>query len=86
MAATAQGSAELKLRWSRGASEPAGVPQRWQNLAPGASAAPHAAQFVVTSVAPQFEQNLPEACLPHDGQVDVGAAAGVVGEFIVPQS
>src|SRR5690349_10741786 len=55
IAATAHGRAEEKLRCSPGPSAPAAVPQRWQNLAPGRSAAPHAAQVVAASVAPQFE-------------------------------
>ena len=73
IAATAHGSPELKLRSSRGASEPAGVPHLWLNFAPGASDALHAEHVVAVRVAPQFEQNLPDACAPQEGQATVGS-------------
>ena len=80
IAATAHGSAEEKLRSSRCTSEPAGVPQRWQNLAPGASDALQAAHVEAARVAPQFEQNLPDACSPQDGQA-TRAVASVAEDF-----
>jgi len=59
----------------------AGVPQRWQNLAPGVSAVWQAAHVAPASGAPQLEQNLPVAGEWHAGQVDVvdGAAGTGVG-------
>ena len=56
------------------------MPQRWQNLAPGARDALQAAQVEATRVAPQFEQNLPDACSPQDGQIPT-AAASVAEDF-----
>jgi hypothetical protein len=78
--AIAQGSAPAKPRCSVGRSAPAGVPQRWQNFAPAVSGAPHAAQFAAASVAPQLEQNFPEAAVWQEGQSTVadGAPSGGV--------
>jgi hypothetical protein len=76
MAATPHGSAEEKLRWSADAAapDPTAVPHRWQNFAPGVSAAPHAAQVAPPNDAPQFGQNLLPcgARVWHDGHVTVG--------------
>ena len=47
---------------------PTAVPQRWQNRAPGVSAAPHDAHVAPASEAPQFEQNRPDAGAPQFGQ------------------
>lgn len=86
MAASAQGSAVEKLRGSLEldgafACAFAGVPQRWQNLAPAVSGAPHALQVAPASDAPQLEQNRPLAGLPQDVQVpDESAGAGEAGE------
>ncbi|HEV8237285.1 MAG TPA: hypothetical protein VGP84_21890 [Gemmatimonadaceae bacterium] len=57
---------------------PAGVPQRWQNFAPGVRSVPHAAHWAPASGAAQFEQNFPDAGVWHEGQTtpDVGAGAG----------
>ena len=64
--------------------EPAGVPQRWQNRAPGVSAAEHVEQIAPSSAVPQLEQKRPDASAPHDGHgfsvaSDVGAADGLIG-------
>src|SRR4051812_23573376 len=74
MPATAHGTPDAKPCWFAGPSAPAAVPQRWQNFAPGVSGAPQAAQSADTSVAPQFEQNLPDALALHPGQVTTSAA------------
>ena len=59
----------------------AGVPQRWQNLAPGVRDAPHAAHAAPASGAPQLEQNFPLAGLPQDAHVVVPSAdEGETGE------
>lgn len=87
MAATPHGRADEKLRGSLpGAVEadagsvPAGVPHRWQKRAPGRSDALQAAQVAPASVAPQLEQNLPDACAPHDGQGEVEESPARAGE------
>jgi hypothetical protein len=69
MAATPQGSAEEKLRGASAPSGPAGVPQRWQKRAAGESGAPQEAQLAGANVAPQFEQNFPDAGNWHAGHV-----------------
>jgi hypothetical protein len=69
------GRIELLLRGSAGVSAPAGDPQRWQNLAPGVSGAPHAAQVAPASGAAQFEQNFPVAEAPHEGHRVVASDA-----------
>ena len=61
----------------------AGVPQRWQNLAPGVNAVWQAAHCAPASGAPQLEQYLPVAGDWHVGQVEVaedevGAGTGPV--------
>src|SRR6201995_5374566 len=71
MPATAHGSPDCRPLWLTGPSAPAAVPHRWQNFAPGVSGALHAAQFAATSVAPQFEQNLPETFALQPGHVTV---------------
>jgi hypothetical protein len=48
---------------------PEGAPQTWQNRAPGDSEASHLVQADCVKGAPQWVQNLPEACLPQLGQV-----------------
>ena len=59
----------------------AGVPQRWQNFAPGVRDAPHAPHVAAASVAPQFEQNFPLAGLPHEAQIAAAPAGeGETGE------
>jgi|SRR5690242_5292945 len=76
IAATAHGNAEPRPRSEPTATArestfaPAGVPQRWQNFAPGVSAVPHAPHWAPASGAPQFEQNFPDA-----GAWQVGHAA-----------
>lgn len=69
MAATPHGRAAEKLRGASTPSAPAGVPQRWQNRAAGESGAPHDAQLAGAKVAPQLEQNLPDAGDWHAGQM-----------------
>ena len=75
MAATAHGSADPSPRsWAAvpvraSAVAPAGVPQRWQNLAPGVSSVPQAPQRAPASGTPQFEQNFPDAGDWQPGQV-----------------
>src|SRR5688500_11870364 len=79
--ATAQGSGS-RPRAVRGASgwAPAGVPQRWQNFAPGVSDERHPAQAAPESEAPQEAQNCPDADEPHAGQVIVGLTAAGMRE------
>jgi hypothetical protein len=74
MAATAHGIAPASPRspTGRGARSPTGVPQRWQNFAPGESAAWQLAQLVPPSAAPHSAQNRPVALAPQEGQVVVG--------------
>ena len=50
------------------------LPHSWQNLLPGVSEAPHEAQLVRWSAAPQLLQNLPVAALPQPGHFVVGLA------------
>ena len=81
IAATAQGSAEPNPRSPLsvllpGTVLPTGVPQRWQNFAPGVSAAAQLAQEVAVSAAPHVEQNLPDAVALHEGQLCAGVEAG----------
>src|SRR5690242_254935 len=72
IAATAQGSADAKPRSvfaiapRASAFAPAGVPQRWQNFAPGVRSVPHAAHWAPASGAAQFEQNFPDAGVWHE--------------------
>ena len=66
--ATAQGTADAKLRCAARLSAPAGAPQRWQNLAPGVNGALHEPQVAPASGAPQFEQKLPVETVPHEAQ------------------
>jgi hypothetical protein len=80
MAATAQGSADEKLRGSFVPSAPAGVPHRWQNLAPMLSGAPQLPHVAPASEPPQFEQNLPDACVRQFGHVCVASAEAGDGE------
>ena len=55
----------------------AGVPQRWQNLAPGVNAVWQTAHCAPASGAPQLEQYFPVADDWHAGQVV--AVSGVTG-------
>jgi len=50
-------------------SDPAGRPQRWQNLAWAPSGARQLTQLLGARLAPQALQNFPEAAAPHAGQV-----------------
>src|SRR5687768_6019910 len=76
IAATAHGSALLSPSAERagGAASvtPAGVrtatPQRWQNLAPGVSAALHETQAAPASGDPHSLQNFPLTRAPQEGQ------------------
>jgi hypothetical protein len=52
-------------------------------LAPGDSGALHAAQFAGASVAPQFEQNFPDAAAWQEGQVTPAGGGDSVGAVIV---
>jgi hypothetical protein len=85
MPAKPHGSAAENRRGSLGSGAVAwafaGVPQRWQNFAPGVSDAPQALHVAPASDAPQLEQNFPVAGLPQDAQVpDESAGAGETGE------
>jgi len=77
IAATAQGSALASPRDGAVDGAPAGVPQRWQNRAPGVSEAKHVAQVAPASAVPQLEQKRPEAGAPQEGQRDVLVPSGV---------
>jgi hypothetical protein len=81
-AATAHGSALAKPRDGAAEGAPDGVPQRWQNRAPGVSVAAQVEQLAPASAVPQLEQKRPEAAAPQLGQRDVLAPSGVgaVGE------
>jgi len=84
IAATAHGSADEKLRCSIAPSAPAGVPHRWQNLAPIVSGAPQPPHVAPASEPPQFEQNLPDACVRQFGHVCVASADdGGTGEELI---
>lgn len=48
---------------------PAAVPQRWQNFAPGVSAARHDAQVAPSAAAPHCEQKRPETDAPQLAQL-----------------
>jgi hypothetical protein len=54
----------------------AGVPHRWQNLAPGVREAPQAPHVAPASGAPQLEQNFPLAGVPHDAHAAATPAGG----------
>jgi hypothetical protein len=61
------------------------VPHRWQNFAPGVSAAPHAAQAAPANGVPQFEQNFPIDSVPqaeHFCGTAIGDGVGGGGEAI----
>ena len=60
MAASAQGITFAMPR-AGAADAPAGVPQRWQNRAPGVSAAEQVPHIAPASVVPQAEQKRPDA-------------------------
>lgn len=81
-AATAHGSALAKPRDGAAEGAPDGVPQRWQNRAPGVSVAAQVEQVAPASAVPQLEQKRPEADAPQLGQRDVLVPSGVgtVGE------
>jgi hypothetical protein len=70
------------------APTPDGVPQRWQNRAPGVSVAAQVEQVAPASAVPQLEQKRPEADAPQVGQrvvlepSDVGAV-GEAGGFVI---
>jgi len=76
-AATAHGSALAKPREGAADAAPDGVPQRWQNRAPGVSVAAQVEQLAPASAVPQLEQKRPEAAAPQLGQRDVLAPSGV---------
>jgi hypothetical protein len=88
MPATAQGSAAGKPLGSAcavtpaagAAAAPAGVPQRWQNFAPGVSGTRQVEQTAPSSGAPQLAQKRPEAGAEQFGQV-VEGVGGVVGDM-----
>jgi hypothetical protein len=87
-AATAQGSALAKPRDGAAEGAPDGVPQRWQNRAPGVSGAEQVEQLAPASAVPQLEQKRPEADAPQLGQRDVLVPSGVVavgeaGGFVI---
>lgn len=90
MAATPQGSAAEKLRGGSVPSAPAGVPQRWQNRAAGERGAPQDAHAAGARVAPQFEQNFPDAGDWHAGQMRSASGAadedGGMGEVMREQN
>lgn len=74
--ATAQGSGSRPTAVvAVGAREPAGVPHRWQNFAPGVSAERQPEQVAPESEAPQVAQKCPAAGDPQAGQVVVGVTA-----------
>ena len=55
----------------------AGVPQRWQNFAPGESGDAHDAHVAPESGEPQLAQKRPVAVAPQDGHVpEVGGVGG----------
>ena len=78
-AATIQGSAFLGSRVVA-VADPIPAPQRWQNLAPGLTAAEHDGHVAPASGAPQAAQYRPDASAPQEGQVVVfsGEAAEVI--------
>ena len=67
MAATDQGKA-VDIPVGRAAGLPAGVPHRWQNLAPGVSGARQAAHAAPCRGAAQFAQKFPVPSVPQLGQ------------------
>ena len=75
MPAMAQGREDEKLRGSDPleAGAPTAAPQRWQNRAPGDSAAPQDAHGPADMLAPHDEQNLPLASAPQVGHFLVGS-------------
>jgi hypothetical protein len=75
IAATPQGSEVDNVVRGAVAAAPAGVPHRWQNLAPGVSGAEHAPHVAPASDAPQFEQNLPTVSAPQVGHFTAAAGA-----------
>ena len=81
-AATAHGSALANPRDGAAEGAPDGVPQRWQNRAPGVSVAEQVEQVAPASAVPQLEQKRPEADAPQLGQRDVlvPSGAGALGE------
>ncbi|HET7551374.1 MAG TPA: hypothetical protein VFK04_08785 [Gemmatimonadaceae bacterium] len=87
MPATAQGSAAGKPLGSAcavgvgAAAAPAGVPQRWQNFAPGVSGTRQVEQTAPSSGAPQLAQKRPDAGAAQLGQVVEGGAGGVVDDM-----
>lgn len=69
-AATIQGSGIVPLPFARVPPRaPVGVPQAWQNRAPGDSGAWQLEHADWVRGAPQWVQNLPEAWLPQLGHV-----------------
>src|SRR6478609_8611641 len=70
-AATAHGRALARPRDGAAEGAPDGVPQRWQNRAPGVSVAEQVEQEAPASAVPQLEQKRPEADAPQLGQRDV---------------
>ncbi len=62
------------------ADAPAGVPQRWQNSAPGVSGTRQVEQIAPPSGAPQLAQKRPDAGAEQLGQVAEGVG-GVVDDM-----
>jgi len=87
-AATAQGSALANPRDGAAEGAPDGVPQRWQNRAPGVSVAEQVEQVAPARAVPQLEQKRPDADAPQLGQrvalepSGVGAV-GEAGGFVI---
>src|SRR5205807_5990138 len=82
--ATTQGSRPVPgLRGvaTRPPAGPTGDPQCWQNLDPGVSSPPQAAQRPAARPAPQLEQKRPDAGEPHEGHV-VGVGRVIRGTYI----
>jgi hypothetical protein len=85
-AATIQGSALVLDCGTDAGAAPTALPQRWQNFAPGLSAAEQVEQAEPASGAPQREQKRPVASEPHAGQrVDGSEPDGgeVIGRKLV---
>jgi hypothetical protein len=80
IAATAHGRAFEPPSARPAAAAPAGVPQRWQNLAPGVRGARQDEHAAPASGAPQLAQNFPSATAPQDGHGADETGGGVAGE------
>jgi len=75
IAANAQGSAfevggaEVDALPLAAGEAPAAVPQRWQNFAPGVSAARQDAQVAPSAAAPHYDEKRPETDAPQLAQL-----------------